>query len=117
MESKKRINVSVDHGGPAFFVDNITISHSQQKFVFDFVQTSPRFDQIGESNQQTLVVKHKAMVMDPALAKIFLKVLKENLERYEKKFGKITIPKKRSSVKKGASKAAKVTEATSKYIG
>lgn len=118
MEEKRRINVNVDHSEPAFFTDNVTVSHSQQKFVMDFTQTSPRFDRIGESNQQTIVVKHKTLVMDPALAKVFMNVLKENLDKYEKKFGKISVPKKKArKSKKGVSKASRVAEATSRYIG
>lgn len=119
MEEKKRINVSMDHTEPAFFTDNVTVWHNPSKFVIDFIQASPRFDQFGDKNQQTIAVKHKTIMMDPALAKIFLNVLKENVGNYEKKVGKITVPKRKKQ-KKGmasTSKTSKSAEATSRYIG
>ena len=120
MEEKRRINVNVDHSEPAFFTDNATVWHNQNKFVLDFMQASPRFDQLGDNNQQTVVVKHKTLLMDPVMAKVFLNVLKENIEKYEKSLGKITIPKKKKAVRRGkkrTSTASKVAEATSRYIG
>lgn len=118
MEEKRRINVNVDHTEPAFFTDNVTVWHNPSKFVIDFIQTSPRFDQVGERNQQTIAVKHKTVMMDPALAKIFLNVLKENVAKYEKSAGKIAVPKKKKARgKKGTSRASKAAEATSRYIG
>ena len=119
MEEKKRINVNVDHSEAVFFTDNVTVWHSPQKFVIDFMQASPRFDQIGGESQQTIAVKHKTLIMDPVLAKVFLSVLKENLEKYEKNIGKIALPKA-PKVKHNTVTSANVpksTEATSKYIG
>jgi hypothetical protein len=119
MEEKRRINVSVDHSEAVFFTDNVTVWHSPQKFVLDFMQASPRFDQIGEESQQTIAVKHKTLMMDPTMAKVFLGVLKENIDKYEKNIGKISLPKK-VPVKHNTVTSAKIeksTEATSKYIG
>lgn len=119
MDEKRRINVNVDHSEAVFFTDNVTVWHSPQKFILDFMQASPRFDQIGEESQQTIAVKHKTLMMDPTMAKVFLGVLKENLEKYEKNIGKISVPK-RTPVKHNtvtSAKIAKSVEATSKYIG
>jgi len=83
------------------------------------MQASPRFDQIGDESQQTIAVKHKTLMMDPVMAKVFLGVLKENLEKYEKNVGKIMLPKK-IPVKHDPithSKDPKLSESASKYIG
>ena len=114
MEEKRRINVNVDHSEPVFFTDNVTVWHSPQKFVLDFTNATPRFDKVGEENQQTIAVKHKTLIMDPVLAKIFLDVMKENVEKYEKNVGKIAIPKP-SKLKQA--KPLKLADAASKYIG
>ena len=119
VEEKKRIAVNLDHSEPVFFTDNVTVWHSPQKFVLDFMQASPRFDQIGDESQQTIAVKHKTLMMDPVMAKVFLGVLKENLEKYEKNVGKIMLPKK-IPVKHDPithSKDPKLSESASKYIG
>lgn len=93
MEEKRRVNVAVDHTEPAFFTDNVTVSHSLSKFVIDFSQTVPRFDNFDNKQQQTFVVKHKTMILDPQFAKVLLSVLQQNLKRYEKNFGEIKLPK------------------------
>jgi len=114
MDDKRRINVNVDHSEPVFFTDNVTVWHNPQKFVMDFTNATPRFDKVGEENQQTIAVKHKTLIMDPILAKIFLGVLKDNIEKYEKNINKIAMPKP-SKLK--PVKPARLADAASKYIG
>lgn len=111
-DKKKGVGVSLDHTEPAFFTDNVTISHSPSKFVIDFSQTTPRFDNFEDKQQQTFVIKHKTLVLDPQFAKVFTDILRQNLERYEKSFGKIKIPKARK-LKETLEKA----ETTTRYIG
>ena len=110
-EKKKGVNVSLDHTEPAFFTDNVTVSHSSNKFVVDFSQTTPRFDTFEDKSQQTFVIKHKTIVLDPQFAKIFSDILGQNIKRYEKNFGSIKLPKE----KKAKEKVEKV-DAT-RYIG
>jgi len=112
MDDKKRgINVSLDHGEPAFFTDNVTVSHSSNKFVIDFSQTTPRFDNFEDKQQQTFVIKHKTIVLDPQFAKIFSDILQQNVKRYEKNFGSIKVPKTKEK-----EKIDKV-ESSTRYIG
>jgi len=113
MDKRKRINVKVDHGDHAFFSDNVTISHNQSKFIVDFSQTIPSFDNVGGDMRQSFIIKHKAVMLDPNFAKIFLDLLQKNIKKYEKKFGKIKLPKKRRAKKKEVLD----TEGSTRYIG
>lgn len=112
-EKQKRINIKVEHSEPVFFSDNVTISHNQSKFIVDFSQTIPSFDNIGGDMQQSLIIKHKAMIIDPPFAKILMDLLQKNVQKYEKKFGKIKIPKQEELKKKEIIDAEKST----RYIG
>ncbi len=113
MEKQKRVNIKVDHGEPAFFSDNVTVSHNQSKFIIDFSQTIPSFDNVGGTMRQSFIIKHKAIMLDPQFAKIFLDLLQKNIKKYEKKFGKIKIPKSKKTKKKQTVEVEKAT----RYIG
>ncbi|NCO96618.1 MAG: hypothetical protein COY38_03675 [Candidatus Aenigmarchaeota archaeon CG_4_10_14_0_8_um_filter_37_24] len=112
MEDKRRVNVNIDHSELGFFTDNVTISHNPNKFIFDFVQVTPRFDRIGDDMQQSLAVKHNTIIMDPIMARNILEILKDNLEKYEKNFGEIKIQKR-----KAVSKPMEYSEESTRYIG
>lgn len=109
---EKRKRIRVDHSEYAFFTDNVTVLHNPNKFIIDFSQTIPSFDNLGGKVQQTFIIKHKAVMLDPPFAKILLDTLQQNIKKYEKKFGKIKLPKKRKAKKKIESTA----EGT-RYIG
>jgi len=113
MEKRKRINVKVEHGDHVFFSDNVTVSHNQSKFIVDFSQTIPSFDNVGGNMQQSFVIRHKTVILDSQFAKIFFDLLQKNIKKYEKKFGKIKLPKKRKAKKKQTVD----TEGSTRYIG
>ena len=113
MEKQKSVNVKVDHNDPVFFSDNVTISHNQSKFIVDFSQTIPSFDNIGGNMQQSFIIKHKAVILDPQFAKVFLDLLQKNVQKYEKKFGKIKLQKQKEAEKEDIVEAEKST----RYIG
>lgn len=117
-EKKVRVNLNIDHGQQVFFADRVTVSHFPNKFVIDFTQSLPRFDIVGEQPQQTLVVKHNPIVMDPNVVKEFARVLTENMEKYEKNVAKVAVPKqtKQKKVQKVAVQKS-TTDASSRYIG
>ena len=115
-DKQQRINVTVDHGEPVFFSDNVTISHNQSKFIIDFSQTTPRFDNVGGNVQQSLVIKHKSVMIEPQFAKIIMDLLEKNVKKYEKNFGKLKLPKN-NPVKDDILEAEKVTDKATRYIG
>lgn len=99
---KKQINVDIDNGD-VFFSDEIGVMHNPTKFIIDFKSITPRID-VRNKDFQPLVIKHNVIMMDPFTAKNFLEAFKKNFESYEKKFGKIKIPKGYSKVKKSRKK-------------
>ncbi len=113
-EKKKRVDVKIVHGDEGFYTDNVTIFHNPNKFVIDFSQTTPRFDNIDNRVQQTFTVHHKTIVLDPVFAKILLKTLDQNVKKFEETFGAIKMPKK-----KDGDKEVILTEPEgfTKYIG
>ena len=111
-EKKKRLNIKIKNEDKAFFTDNVTVLHNPNKFVIDFSQTVPKFDNINGKIQQTLIINHNTVVMDPAFAKILLKTLDKNIKGFEKNFGNIKTPKK---TKKRKKKEQEVT--STRYIG
>lgn len=116
-EKKVRVNLNIDHGQQVFFADRVTVSHFPNKFVIDFTQSLPRFDIVGDQPQQTLVVKHNPIVMDPNVVKEFARVLTENMEKYEKNVAKVAVPKQSKQKKTAKAVAQRTTDASSRYIG
>ena len=66
-----------------------TVAHQPEKFVIDFKNVYPQFT---PDNKQLLVINHKVILLDPFIAKEFLKILSDNIAKYEKKFGEIKKP-------------------------
>lgn len=112
---EKQISVSVNPGDELFFCDSVAIMHSPAKFVIDLKQTSPRIDQIDNRTQQTLIVRHNAVIMDPELAKTFLQLLETNVKNYEKQFGRIKLPQAQKEQAKSV--VSSETADSTRYIG
>ncbi|MBN2042872.1 MAG: DUF3467 domain-containing protein [Candidatus Aenigmarchaeota archaeon] len=91
---RQQINIRIDHSDEGFYTDSISVVYNPNKFILDFKQTVPKIDQVEGKSQQTIVVKHKTMLLDAKFAKIFLKTLQNAMDGYEKKYGKIELPKK-----------------------
>lgn len=96
------IRVDVDNG-PDFFADEVSVSHSPIRFILDFKRTAPRI----EGNEQRLLLRHDVIIIDPFFAKELLKVLKDNVGRYEKRFGEIKKPEALKKATKTAKKSSK----------
>lgn len=95
MTEKQQVNLKIDHSEDGFYSDSISVIYNPSKFVLDFKQITPKIDLIEGKGQQTLVVKHKTILLDVKFAKIFLDTLKNAVEGYEKKYGKIHLPKRK----------------------
>lgn len=105
------VRVDVDNG-QEFFSDEVSVSHSPVRFIIDFKRTTPRI----EGNEQRLLLRHNIVLIDPFFAKELLRVLKDNVSRYEKRFGEIKRPE---TLKKAESmaKKSKKTPSRQDYFG
>tara|TARA_B100001123_G_C14952465_1_gene884284 strand:- start:77 stop:388 length:312 start_codon:yes stop_codon:yes gene_type:complete len=86
MENKKKqikieLDESVSQGEYANFA---IVTHSAAEFIMDFVRILP--------GMQKSKVKSR-VVISPIHTKTFLSALKDNIEKYEKKFGEIKVSK------------------------
>ena len=72
-----------------FMSNQQTIAHEPDKFILDFKNIYPQFTL---DNQPTVVINHKVILLDPYGVKEFFRALKENIDKYEKKFGEIKKP-------------------------
>lgn len=87
-------NYSIDYGDEVFYADSFVIMHGRGKFVLDLKQATPRLDHIENDKQNTVVIRHNPIIMDPKNAKALFKVLKRNLRIYEEEFGEIELEEK-----------------------
>jgi len=103
-EEKKKVNINIDPGKESFYANNLAIFNNPNEFVMDFTQVTPRMDMIEGKQVLTYVVKHNSIVLEPKQAKMVLNLLKENVEKFEKKFGKIEVPRVEAEAKKSHAK-------------
>lgn len=103
-EEKKKVNVNIDQGKESFYANNLAIFNNANEFVLDFAQMTPRMDILEGKQILSYVVKHNSIVLEPKQAKIILNLLKENVEKFEKRFGKIEIGRIEKESKKQSSK-------------
>ncbi|HIG98537.1 TPA: DUF3467 domain-containing protein [Candidatus Woesearchaeota archaeon] len=89
-QENPQFNVEVQNGVD-FFADQVSVSHNPLRFVIDFTRTAPRIDGSATS-QPRLVMSHNVVLVDPYLAVEFINVLKDNIAKYEKRYGKINRP-------------------------
>jgi hypothetical protein len=96
-----------------FFVDEVMVTHGPLKMFIDFKNTTPLMDM----GKQRLTIRHQVCILDPFLAKDFLRVLKENIDKYEKQFGEIKKPESLQKLEKEAKKKGKESSKKESYFG
>ncbi|MBN1264693.1 MAG: DUF3467 domain-containing protein [Anaerolineales bacterium] len=84
---KKQIQLQLPANLELNYANFALITHSRSEVVIDFAQVMP---QMPRAQVKTRVV------MSPLNAKLLLKALEGNLEKYEKNFSEIVIPEGRS---------------------
>jgi hypothetical protein len=78
-----RINIEVPPGLDATYANVAVIGHSPSEIIIDFARALP--------NVPTARVQAR-IIVTPLNAKLLLRALKENLDRYEEQFGEIKLP-------------------------
>ncbi len=89
MDEHQEIRVDVVNG-EEFLAEEVSVSHSPVRFVVDFKGISPRMD--IASQPPRMIIRHNVVLLDPHFVKDLLQVLKDNIAKYEKKFGEIKKP-------------------------
>lgn len=82
-QHKQKINIEVPPDLDATYANFAMITHSPSEIVIDFARVLP--------NAPKSKV-HARIVTTPMHAKLLLKALNENLEKYESQFGEIKLP-------------------------
>ncbi len=103
-ETKKKVNINIDQNKDSFYANNLAVFNNPTEFVLDFAQVIPKVDMIQNEQMISYNIKHNSIILEPKQAKIFLNLLKENIDKYEHKFGKIKLLKGEKEKKKGMSK-------------
>jgi hypothetical protein len=78
-----RINIELPANLTAVYANLALISHSASEIILDLAQVMP--------NQTTSKIQSR-VVMTPINAKLLLRALGENLQRFEAQYGTINIP-------------------------
>ena len=86
MENKKKqIKIELDESvGQGEYANFAIVSHTPAEFIIDFVRILP--------GMQKSKVKSR-VIISPLHTKNFLSALKDNIEKYEQKFGEIKVSK------------------------
>lgn len=79
----RRLNLEIPADLPAVYANFAIISHSPWELFIDFAQILPNIPKARVSTR---------LVLTPTNAKMLLKALEENIERYEAQFGEIALP-------------------------
>lgn len=80
---KQKVNIEVPAELEATYANFAVITHSPSEFIIDFARVLP--------NAPKSKV-HARIVTTPMHAKLLLRALSDNLQKYEAQFGEITLP-------------------------
>ena len=117
MTEQKKVNIGVSDG-MEFFAHEMSINFNPTQFIFDFKCITPRSD--PRSKQAPYIhIKHNVVMVNAHHAKQIHELLGKVIKDYEKKLGKIEMPK---AVKKSEKEAKKKDEKSTKegvpnYLG
>ena len=110
-DEMEKINFVINDGD-SFYANEISITFGPAQFSFDYKNISPRVDMRAQDGTKTFALKHNVIIVDPYQIKNFISILNDALNRYEKEFGAIEVPKQL----KNAEKRFKLENRPSKQI-
>lgn len=111
---EKQIKVVQNFDNHPLMSNQQTISHTAERFIIDFQGVVVQFD---PNNQPTMLVNHKAVMIDPYKIKGFLDALTENIKKYEEKYGKIKEPEAITKAKKEIKSMQSTPTEKPSYLG
>lgn len=80
---KKKVNIEIPSDLEATYANFAMITHSASEIIIDFARVLPKAPKSRV---------HARIVTTPMHAKLLLRALRENLEKYEGQFGEIELP-------------------------
>ena len=84
---KRQLRLELPKDPSASYSNTVMISHTPTEVIFDFIQIMP--------NDNRARVQ-KRIVMTPTHAKMFLKALDDNMQKFEEKHGEVELPQRAS---------------------
>lgn len=81
--NQRQLRLEIPNTLNATYANAVIVSHTNSEIVLDFLQVMP--------NDPRARVQSR-VVLTPANAKMFMRALETNLERFEEKFGEIPTP-------------------------
>ena len=84
---KRQLRLELPKDPSASYSNTVMISHTPNEVIFDFIQIMP--------NDNRARVQ-KRIVMTPTHAKLFLKALEDNMQKFEEKHGEVELPQRPS---------------------
>jgi len=105
MPENKKINLGINDG-VEFFAHEMSINFNPMQFIFDFKCITPRNDPRSKETPY-IHIKHNVVMVNAHHAKQIHELLGKLIGDFEKKFGKIELPK---SVKKARKESKKVKD-------
>jgi len=85
----RQLRLEIPSNLNATYANAVIVSHTNSEMIFDFLQVMPNDPRARVQNR---------VVLTPANAKMFLRALQTNLERYEEKNGEIQLPPQAASL-------------------
>jgi|TARA_B100000378_G_scaffold277137_1_gene276639 hypothetical protein len=87
-KKEQQINIELDEKvGSGDYANFVVITHSPAEFVMDFTRLLPGMPKAKVNSR---------IIMAPSHAKSFQRALSDNIEKYEKQYGEIFVPKNES---------------------
>jgi hypothetical protein len=89
--AERKMQITADTDARRAHYSNLAlISHRQEEFVIDFLFVDPQ----GQSPNEGRAILSSRVVLSPGHLKRLFQAVGENIQRYEKSFGKIALPPK-----------------------
>lgn len=86
---KRKVKLEMPKDPSGTYANTVMISHNKTEMFFDFIQMLPH---------DARARVQERLVMTPTHAKMFLRALTDNINRYEQNFGEIEIPQRPASL-------------------
>lgn len=84
-KKEQQINIELDEKvGSGEYANFVVITHSPAEFVMDFTRLLPGMPKAKVNSR---------IIMAPSHVKSFQRALSDNIEKYEKQYGEIAVPK------------------------